>query len=275
MTRALSHLDQTSRAYLRDLTPARVSLATAGNAIATDEVLTFQLAHAQARDAVHAELHLPSFAQRLICELPVSERGAVQVLQLHSNAPDRAAYLRHPDLGRTLHPESISLLRRNSCDLAITIADGLSALAVERNAIPVLAYLLPQLLADGWSLAPLTLVQQGRVAIGDAIGCCLAAQCSLILIGERPGLSSPDSLGAYLTWSPHTDRTDADRNCLSNIRSSGLPRRRPPIACFAIFNSHARRREPARLSRKTPRISILIHDRQPNSSVRSALVTGL
>lgn len=232
MTRALSHLDQTTRANLRDLTPARVSLATTGNAIATDEVLSFQLAHAQARDAVHAELHLPSFAQRLIAELPALERGSIQVLPLHSNAPNRTAYLRHPNLGRTLHPDSVGLLCSNSCDLAITIADGLSALAVERNAIPVLAHLLPQLLADGWSLAPLALVQQGRVAIGDAIGCRLAAQCSLILIGERPGLSSPDSLSAYLTWSPHPDRTDADRNCLSNIRSGGLS---PESAADRLF----------------------------------------
>ena len=232
MTKALSRLNQTTRAYLRDLTPARVSLATTGNTIATDEVLSFQLAHAQARDAVHAELRLPSFAQRLIAELPVLGRGSIQVLQLRSNAPDRAAYLRHPNLGRTLHPDSVGMLRPNSCDLAITIADGLSALAVERNAIPVLAHLLPQLLSDGWSLAPLTLVQQGRVAIGDAIGFRLGAQCSLILIGERPGLSSPDSMGAYLTWSPHPDRTDADRNCLSNIRSGGLS---PEIAADRLF----------------------------------------
>ena len=232
MTKSLSHLTQTPRVYLRDLTPARVSLASSGDAIATDEVLRFQLAHAQARDAVHAELHLPSFAQRLVAELPILERSHIQILQLRSNAPDRATYLRHPNLGRTLHPDSVGLLRPNSCDLAITIADGLSALAVERNAIPVLAHLLPQLLADGWSLAPLTLVQQGRVAIGDAIGFRLASQCSLILIGERPGLSSPDSMGAYLTWSPHTDRTDADRNCLSNIRSGGLS---PETAADRLF----------------------------------------
>jgi ethanolamine ammonia-lyase small subunit len=232
MTKGLSRFTQTPRAYLRDLTPARVSLASTGNAIATDEVLSFQLAHAQARDAVHAEFHLPSFAQRLITELPALERGSIQVLQLHSNAPDRAAYLRHPNLGRALQPDSVGLLHPGSCDLAITIADGLSALAVEHNAIPVLAHLLPQLLDDGWCLAPLTLVQQGRVAIGDAVGSRLAAQCSLILIGERPGLSSPDSMGAYLTWSPHTDRTDADRNCLSNIRSGGLS---PETAADRLF----------------------------------------
>ncbi len=228
----MSHLIRTSRSNLRDLTPARVSLPTTGNSIATDGVLSFQLAHAQARDAVHAELHLPSFAQRLIGELPILGEASIPVLQLRSNAPDREGYLRNPNLGRTLHSDSITKLRPNPCDLAIAIADGLSALAVERNAISVLAHLLPQLVADAWSLAPLTLVQQGRVAIGDAIGSRLAAKCSLILIGERPGLSSPDSMGAYLTWSPHPDRTDADRNCLSNIRSGGLA---PDLAAARLF----------------------------------------
>jgi ethanolamine ammonia-lyase small subunit len=222
MTHAMSIFIRTSRSNLRDLTTARVSLPTTGNSIATNELLSFQLAHAQARDAVHAELHLPSFAQRLISELPILGEASISVLQLRSNAPDREAYLRNPNLGRTLHSDSVARLQPASCDLAITIADGLSALAVERNAISLLAHLLPQLLANAWSVAPLTLVQQGRVAIGDAIGSLLAAKCSLILIGERPGLSSPDSMGAYLTWSPNTDRTDADRNCLSNIRSGGL-----------------------------------------------------
>ena len=222
MTGDMTHIIHNSNSTLRDLTPARVSLPTTGNSIATNEVLGFQLAHAQARDAVHAELSLRSFAHRLIAELPVLGEASVPILQLRSNAPDRAAYLRHPNLGRTLHSESVAKLRPASSDLAITIADGLSALAIERNAIPLLASLLPQLLADAWSIAPLTLVQQGRVAIGDAIGSCLKARCSLVLIGERPGLSSPDSMGAYLTWSPHADRTDADRNCLSNIRRGGL-----------------------------------------------------
>jgi ethanolamine ammonia-lyase small subunit len=232
MTHAASRLIHTSRPNLRDLTPARVSLSTSGSSIATDEVLSFQLAHAQARDAVHAELHLPSFAHRLIAELPILGEASIPVIQLRSNAPDREGYLRNPNLGRTLHSDSVAPLHPASCDLAIIIADGLSALAVERNAIPVLAHLLPQLVADAWSLAPLALVQQGRVAIGDAIGLRLAAKCSLILIGERPGLSSPDSMGAYLTWSPHPDRTDADRNCLSNIRSAGLA---PDLAAARLF----------------------------------------
>jgi ethanolamine ammonia-lyase small subunit len=207
---------------LRDLTPARVSLPATGHSIATSEVLNFQLAHAQARDAVHAVLHLSSFAQRLDAELPILAEASIPVLQLQSNAPDRSAYLRHPNLGRTLHPDSLDKLQPASGGLAIVVADGLSALAVERHAIPLLAHLLPQLLGAGWTIAPLCLVQQGRVAIGDPIGFRLGATLSLVLIGERPGLSSPDSLGAYLTWHPHPDRTDADRNCLSNIRDGGL-----------------------------------------------------
>jgi ethanolamine ammonia-lyase small subunit len=218
----MSSLIPTRRLDLRDFTPARVSLPATGHSIATSEVLNFQLAHAQARDAVHALLHLSSFAQRLRTELPILAQASIRVLQLQTNAPDRVTYLRQPILGRTLHPDSVVQLQPASCDLAITIADGLSALALERHAIPLLAHLLPQLLDAGWTIAPLTLVQQGRVAIGDPIGFHLGASLSLVLIGERPGLSSPDSLGAYLTWHPHADRTDADRNCLSNIRDGGL-----------------------------------------------------
>jgi ethanolamine ammonia-lyase small subunit len=228
----MSDLIQASRPSLRDLTPARVSLPMTGHSIATDEVLSFQLAHAQARDAVHAAFHLHPFAQRLIAELPILGEASIKILQLRSNAPDRGAYLRQPNLGRTLHPDSVALLCPTACQLAIIIADGLSALAIERNAIPLLSHLLPKLLADNWTIAPVTLVQQGRVGISDPIGFHLGASCSLILIGERPGLSSPDSMGAYLTWSPHQDRTDADRNCLSNIRNDGLS---PEAAAARLF----------------------------------------
>jgi ethanolamine ammonia-lyase small subunit len=212
----MSDLVPGSRVRLRDFTPARVSLPSSGHSIATTEVLDFQLAHARARDAVHAVLDVPGFALRLQREL------AVPVVQLQTNAPDRAAYLRRPDLGRTLHPDSAAKLQRGSFDLAVTIADGLSALAVERNAIPLLAQLLPRLVSAKWNVAPIAVVQQGRVAIGDPVGFLVGATLSLVLIGERPGLSSPDSLGAYLTWGPSIGRTDADRNCLSNIRDGGL-----------------------------------------------------
>lgn len=218
------------RRSLREFTPARVSLARAGDSIATSEVLSLQLAHAQARDAVHQQVHWPAFAARLAAELPLQE---LPVLALRSQATDRAMYLRNPGRGRTLHPDSAALLEAGEYDLAIVIADGLSALAIERHAIPVLAYLLPGLRTRQWRLAPLTLVQHGRVAIADPIGAGLGARCSLVLIGERPGLTSPDSMGAYLTWGPVVGRTDADRNCLSNIRASGLA---PEAAAARLLN---------------------------------------
>src|SRR3977135_3974883 len=161
----MSSLIPARRLDLRDFTPARVSLPATGHSIATSEVLSFQLAHAQARDAVHAVLHLPSFAQRLRSELPILAEALIPVLQLQSNAPDRGAYLRQPVLGRTLHPDSVVQLQPASkSDLAIIIADGLSALAIERHAVPLLANLLPQLVGAGWTIAPISLVQQGRVA---------------------------------------------------------------------------------------------------------------
>jgi ethanolamine ammonia-lyase small subunit len=221
-----------SRLSLRDFTPARVSLPTTGHSIATKEVLNFQLAHAQARDAVHTLLDFSTFAQRLETELSILAQASIPILKLRTNAPNRLVYLRQPDLGRRLHPDSAAGLQPASYDLAIAIADGLSALAVERHAIPILTHLLPRLLAAGWTIAPLALVQQGRVAIGDPIGFLLGASLSLVLIGERPGLSSPDSLGAYLTWRPHPDRTDADRNCLSNIRHGALS---PESAAARLF----------------------------------------
>lgn len=207
---------------LRSLTAARVSLPMSGHSLATGEVLALQLAHAQARDAVHAAFDAEKFAGRLRDDLPTLAETGTEVLALRSCAADRATYLRHPRMGRELDVDSAGLLKRTSCDLAITIADGLSALAVERNAIPLLALLLPRLGEEGWGLGPITVVQQGRVAICDAIGQGLGARCSLILIGERPGLSAADSMGAYLTWEPRAGRTDAERNCLSNIRSGGL-----------------------------------------------------
>ncbi len=207
---------------LRSLTAARVSLPMSGHAIATSEVLEFQLAHAEARDAVNAAMDANGFARRLRAELPVLAEQGIEVLTLRSCAVDRASYLRHPQMGRSLNAESAARLEPSQCDLAISIADGLSALAVERNAILLLTALLPRLVDNGWSMGPMTLVEQGRVSICDAIGERLKARCSLMLIGERPGLSAADSMGAYLTWQPRVGRTDADRNCVSNIRGGGL-----------------------------------------------------
>jgi ethanolamine ammonia-lyase small subunit len=227
----MSELIPSPHSGLRDFTSARVALRTTGHSLAISEVLAFQLAHALARDAVHASLDLESFAARLrdVTSLPT--------LQLRSSAPDRVTYLRRPDLGRMLHPDSAGLLHGGECDLAIVVADGLSALAVERNAIPLLAHLLPQLGAAGWSVGLIALVRQGRVAIGDPIGAALGARLSLVLIGERPGLSSCDSLGAYLTWRPGPGRTDAERNCISNIHEGGLAAEAATARIFWYLNA--------------------------------------
>jgi ethanolamine ammonia-lyase small subunit len=206
-------VDELARS-LRQYTSARVGLDRAGSGLATHEVLDFQMAHAQARDAVHAALDVPS----LLGEL---RERALAVCVLRSTAPDRATYLRHPGMGRALNPESAASLVAVCCDVVFVIADGLSALAVARHALPLLDAVLP-LLNNEWSVGPICMVEQGRVAIGDAIGAALQAKVSVVLIGERPGLSSPDSLGAYITWAPRSGRTDAERNCISNIRPEGL-----------------------------------------------------
>jgi ethanolamine ammonia-lyase small subunit len=189
---------------LRSFTPARVALGRTGHSLPTAELLRFRLDHARARDAVYEALDARSLG------LPH--------LLLHSAAPDRATYLRRPDLGRQLAPGA--QIEHGDYDAAIVIADGLSARAVHNHAVPLLAALEP-LLAD-WRLAPLTVVLQGRVAIGDEIGHQLGARLVVMLIGERPGLTSPDSLGIYLTWDPRPGRTDAERNCISNVRTEGL-----------------------------------------------------
>jgi ethanolamine ammonia-lyase small subunit len=188
----------------------------------TKDRLAFQMAHARARDAVLENLNCTFFVQ-------------YHALNVHSAAPDRAIYLRRPDLGRRLaDPEK---LERGDYDAALIVADGLSATAVHRHAGPVLDALLP--LLEGWKLARIVVVEQGRVAISDEIGELIGAKLSVILIGERPGLSSPDSLGAYLTWSPRVGRTDAERNCVSNIRPEGL---KPELAArrIAMLMSAAR-----------------------------------
>jgi len=193
---------------LRSFTPARVTLGRTGHSVPTAELLRFQLDHARARDAVYQELDTASLA--------------VPHLLLRSRAPDRTTYLCRPDLGRTLSDESRLLLDRGDFDAALVIADGLSATAVHHHAVPLLSALKPLLEAEAWRLAPLTVVLQGRVAIGDEIGSLLGARLTVMLIGERPGLTSPDSLGIYLTWDPRPGRTDAQRNCVSNVRAEGM-----------------------------------------------------
>jgi ethanolamine ammonia-lyase small subunit len=204
-------------ADLRRLTAARIGLRRAGAALATRDMLDFQLAHARARDAVHAPLD----AAKLAADL--SGLG-IPVICLASAAADRQTYLMRPDLGRRLNAAADAALTpyRGDYDVAFVIADGLSARAVERHAAPILSRAVPALRAEGFKIAPLVIVRHGRVAAGDSVATALAARCVAVLIGERPGLSAPDSMGAYLTWRPNGQTTDAGRNCISNIRPEGV-----------------------------------------------------
>jgi ethanolamine ammonia-lyase small subunit len=223
-------------ARLRALTPARVGLGRTGVSQQTSDLLEFQRAHAQARDAVHARLETAALAAA------IGTISSNDVVRLHSMAADRATYLQRPDLGRRLDERSAAALadmRIGSRDLSLVVADGLSALAVERHAAPLLESLLPCL--EGWRLAPICIVEQGRVAIGDEIGAAVGAQLCVVLIGERPGLSAPDSLGAYVTWEPRLGCTDAERNCISNIRAEGLGYAQA-AAHLMFYLSEARRR---------------------------------
>ncbi|MGY3305118.1 ethanolamine ammonia-lyase small subunit [Pseudomonas sp. PvR086] len=206
---------------LRRLTPARIALGRTGTSMPTRAQLDFQYAHAQARDAVHLPFDHSALSSQL------TERGRESLL-LHSAATDRNSYLQRPDLGRKLSDESAQTLRDYSrahpggVDLAVVVADGLSALAVHRHTLPFLARMEEQTAIEGWSLSPVILVEQGRVAVADEIGELLGAKMVVILIGERPGLSSPDSLGLYFTYNPKVGLTDAYRNCISNVRLEGL-----------------------------------------------------
>ncbi|WP_028620884.1 ethanolamine ammonia-lyase subunit EutC [Pseudomonas sp. Ant30-3] len=206
---------------LRRLTSARIALGRTGTSMPTSAQLDFQYAHAQARDAVH----LPFDHAALSAQL--AERGR-ETLLLQSAATSRDSYLQRPDLGRKLSEESSKTLHDYAAgnpggiDLVIVVADGLSALAVHRHTLPFLTRLDEQMAADGWSVAPVILVEQGRVAVADQIGELLGAKMVVILIGERPGLSSPDSLGLYFTYGPKVGLTDAYRNCISNVRLEGL-----------------------------------------------------
>jgi ethanolamine ammonia-lyase small subunit len=207
---------------LRRFTAARIALGHTGVSQPTSAQLDFQLAHARARDAVHQALDTASLAQALAAAWPGSSP-----LLLHSAAENRNVYLQRPDLGRRLDAPSraaIASLRAGEAphDLALVVADGLSALAVARNAPPLLQALQARLAAESWSLAPLAIVEQGRVAVGDEVGELLGAKLVVVLIGERPGLSSPDSMGLYLTWAPRVGLTDERRNCISNVRPAGL-----------------------------------------------------
>lgn len=202
---------------LRRLTAARIGLKRAGASLATEPLLDFQLAHARARDAVLEPLD----EARLAAEL--AGLGC-PVISVASAAEDRQTYLKRPDLGRRLAADADAALaaHKGDYDVAFVVADGLSAHAVARHAQSVLAPAVAALRAEGWTLAPVVIVRHGRVAIGDAIAMALDATSVAVLIGERPGLSAPDSMGAYLTFRPHAQTNDAERNCISNIRPQGV-----------------------------------------------------
>jgi ethanolamine ammonia-lyase small subunit len=202
---------------LASATPARIALGRAGGSLPTHEWLNFKSAHAAARDAVHNEFHAEELSRE------ISALG-IETIIVDSAAHDRLTFLQRPDLGRQLDDVSPQRPRPFApSTIAVVVSDGLSALAVHRQAPPLLKALLPQFRKDGIALAPVVIARFGRVALQDQIGQLLGAELALMLIGERPGLGSPDSLGAYLVYAPKPGNTDANRNCVSNIRPEGLP----------------------------------------------------
>jgi len=218
---------------LKTVTDARIALGRAGTSLPTDEWLKFQLEHAQARDAVHTPLDVAAciqqFRPQALDLLPNGQPFSPRVLA--SQAIDRGTYLQRPDLGRRLNIDSAQAIDEmaaqypNGCDLVIVCVDGLSSTAIEKNAVPFIQCLLPAIddrVSSDMTLAPILFCTQGRVAIGDDIAQRLKAKVVMVLIGERPGLSSPDSMGLYLTYAPKVGTTDAQRNCISNIRDGGL-----------------------------------------------------
>ncbi len=239
---------------LGEATAARVGLGRTGVSVRTADQLQFQLDHATARDAVGSQLDVNALAEAarhcglnsLLLQSAVGRDGKGGM---------RHTYLRRPDLGRRLHPESAAVLEEQARDLpqepevVFVIADGLSALAIERHAPALLEAASAKLLAEGWRIGPVCVVTEARVAIGDEIGALLGAGAVAVLIGERPGLSAPDSLGVYVTWAPRVGRTDAERNCISNVRHEGLSyREAAERLCFYL--RHARAGEPTGVALK-------------------------
>ncbi|HEY0212641.1 MAG TPA: ethanolamine ammonia-lyase subunit EutC [Paenirhodobacter sp.] len=205
-------------ARLRALTPARIALGRAGTSLPTAPHLEFQLSHARARKAVHLALDVAA-VERGLTDLGLDS------FTLTSAAETRAVYLQRPDLGRRLSDAArLTLAARDDApsDVVFVVADGLSALAIAENAVGFIGVMAPMLRASGWTVGPVPVVTQARVAIGDEIGAGLGAGLVVVLIGERPGLSSPDSMGVYLTWAPKPGLTDEARNCISNVRAAGL-----------------------------------------------------
>ncbi len=205
--------------FLQNYTPARIARGRAGHSLPTAELLKFQSDHAQARDAVYSEIQISSLQEAFMSNFKI------EVLSLQSEVKSRSQYLQRPDLGRTISQisrETLSKKDASEADICFVIADGLSAKAINEHSFPFLQLLLPKLQADNWKIAPICIVEQGRVAIADEIGFLLKSNIVVILIGERPGLTSADSMGAYITYQPKLGLTDESRNCVSNIRPEGL-----------------------------------------------------
>jgi len=199
-------------------TQARIALGRTGASLPTHEILGFSMAHARARDAVHTPFDRDKIAEEI-------QALGFDTIFVESAAPDRASYLRRPDWGRKLAPESRALLAKMEApatDILIIVADGLSATAVHSQTVPLLFAFQPYIARAGWRAAPVVIASQARVALGDEIGELLGARAVILLVGERPGLSSPDSLGIYLTYDPKPGRNDGERNCISNVREEGL-----------------------------------------------------
>lgn len=216
---------------LREFTSARIALGRSGNSVPTDELLSFQLDHAQAMDAVHCTLNVDSLVAQLSDSYSILKQTLEPPVVVTSKVTDRFMYLQRPDLGRQLDEaswntlEAIGKEHNTELDLAIVIADGLSSVAIQNHALPVISRLVSLMSGDEehqWNLAPIAIVKQGRVAVGDDVGECFNAKAVLVLIGERPGLTSPDSMGMYLTWGAKRGSKDSDRNCISNVRPQGL-----------------------------------------------------
>ncbi len=202
---------------LSRFTDARIALGRVGSSMPTHEVLKFTYAHANARDAVQTPLDFEKLSRDL------AAIGLASV-QLDSRARDRQIYLKRPDLGRMLADEADAALQALASDepIVLVVADGLSSTAVQENAPPFMAFLLERLKTANLAASQVALVRNGRVAIGDEIGARLDGQIVVVMIGERPGLSAADSLGVYITYDPKPGRTDAERNCISNVRLGGL-----------------------------------------------------
>ncbi|WP_443945943.1 ethanolamine ammonia-lyase subunit EutC [Pedobacter sp. AW1-32] len=205
-------------AILKQLTDARVALGRTGVSLPTKALLEFKLAHAHAKDAVYSVQSSQAIADSL-------EAKSQAYLSVTSQASTRDVYLQRPDLGRRLHPESVRLLTELHCrpsNICIVLADGLSAIGINTYISEILSILIPQIKQSGFSLSPVVLAEQARVALGDEIGSLLNADLTILFIGERPGLTAADSVGCYITYKPIIGTTDESRNCVSNIRSKGL-----------------------------------------------------